>query len=244
MMRFLELHLVPGHLATLAAAGGKLQEWLDAISWPQMGQGLVATLLMLVIAVLFTVAIGLPLGIVLFLSAPGQLLENRPLYAVLSFAVNILRSVPFIILMIVAFPLTKRLVGTTIDVRGAIPPLIYAAAPFFARLVETTLREVDRGVIEASQAMGAGRMQIVLRVLLPESRPGLIAAVTITAVNLVSYTAMAGAVGAGGLGDLAIRFGYYGFQPGILIVTVIILIILVQLVQTVGDRLVQRYIRK
>ncbi|WP_438434745.1 methionine ABC transporter permease [Gorillibacterium sp. sgz500922] len=214
------------------------------MDWSQIGGGVISTLLMLGISVLFTAVIGLPLGILLFLTAPGQLLQNRPLYAVLSFVVNILRSVPFIILMIVAFPLTKLLVGTTIDVPGAIPPLVIAAAPFFARLVETTLREVDRGVIEASQAMGASRLQIILRVLLPESRPGLIAAVTITAVNLVSYTAMAGAVGAGGLGDLAIRFGYYGFQPGVLIVTVLILIILVQLLQTAGDRLVRRYIRK
>ncbi len=231
-------------VAALAANGGKLQEWYAAIDWSQIGGGVISTLLMLGISVLFTAVIGLPLGILLFLTAPGQLLQNRPLYAVLSFVVNILRSVPFIILMIVAFPLTKLLVGTTIDVPGAIPPLVIAAAPFFARLVETTLREVDRGVIEASQAMGASRLQIILRVLLPESRPGLIAAVTITAVNLVSYTAMAGAVGAGGLGDLAIRFGYYGFQPGVLIVTVLILIILVQLLQTAGDRLVRRYIRK
>ncbi|WP_082651801.1 methionine ABC transporter permease [Gorillibacterium timonense] len=230
-------------LASLAS-DSKLQEWIDAISWPQIGQGLISTLLMLVISVLFTVIIGLPLGILLYLSSPGQLLQNRPLYAVLSFVVNILRSVPFIILMIVAFPLTKLIVGTTIDVQGAIPPLVFAAAPFFARLVETSLREVDRGVIEASQAMGASRTQIVLRVLLPESRSGLIAAVTITAVNLVSYTAMAGAVGAGGLGDLAIRFGYYGFQPGILLVTVVILVILVQVLQTLGDFFVRRYIRK
>lgn len=234
---------LPHTLAALAA-NGKLQEWYAAIDWPQIGGGILSTLLMLGISLLFTVVIGLPLGILLFLTAPGQLLQNRPLYAVLSFIVNILRSVPFIILMIVAFPLTKLIVGTTIDVPGAIPPLVIAASPFFARLVETTLREVDRGVIEATQAMGATRLQIILRVLLPESRPGLIAAVTITSVNLVSYTAMAGAIGAGGLGDLAIRFGYYGFQPGILLVTVFILIILVQLLQTAGDRLVQRFIRK
>ncbi|MEO3945518.1 methionine ABC transporter permease [Gorillibacterium sp. CAU 1737] len=214
------------------------------IPWPQIGEGLVATLLMLLFSLLFTILLGLPLGIFLFLTSPGQFLENKPVYAVLSVVVNILRSVPFIILMIVIFPVTKWIVGTTIDVQGAIPPLVFAAAPFFARLVGTTLREVDRGVIEASQAMGASRLQIVLRVLLPEARPGLIAAATITAVNLVSYTAMAGAVGAGGLGDLAIRFGYYGFKPGILIVTVVLMVALVQLLQTLGDRLVRRYSRK
>lgn len=230
--------------AAWSSLSGTLSEWMSQIRWPEIGDGLIATLLMLSISTLFTALIGLPLGILLFVTAKNQLMEKRLLYRNLSVVVNILRSVPFIILMILAFPVTKLLVGTTIDVRGAIPPLVIAAAPFFARLVETSLREVDRGVIEASRAMGASRSQIIWRVLLPEARPGLIAALTITTVNLVSYTAMAGAVGAGGLGDLAIRYGYYGFKFGILLVTVILLIVLVQILQTVGDRLVARFVRK
>ncbi|MBC8081432.1 MAG: ABC transporter permease [Gorillibacterium sp.] len=221
-----------------------MNELLQQINWPEIGAGLLSTLLMLSISTLFTAIIGLPLGILLFLFSRGQLIENRIVYVIYSVIVNVLRSVPFIILMILVFPVTKFIVGTTIDVRGAIPPLVIAAAPFFARLVETSLREVDRGVIEASRAMGASHSQIVWKVLLPEARPGLIAALTITTVNLVSYTAMAGAVGAGGLGDLAIRYGYYGFKLGILLITVALLIVLVQILQTVGDRLVLRFVRK
>ncbi|UUZ79611.1 ABC transporter permease [Paenibacillus sp. P26] len=162
----------------------------------------------------------------------------------LSFIVNVLRSVPFIILMIVIIPLTRVIVGTSIGVPGSIPPLVIGAAPFFARLVETSLREVDRGVIEAAQSMGATYGQIIWRVLLREARPGLIAAITITAVTLVSYTAMSGVIGGGGLGDLAIRYGYQRFQTNVMIVTVVILLVLVQILQMLGDRLVRSYQRK
>lgn len=210
----------------------------------EIWHGCQETLTMLGVSVLFTVLIGLPLGIVIFITSKGQLLQNRFVYAVLSFIVNILRSVPFIILLILVMPLTKVLVGTSIGVKGAIPPLVLAAAPFFARLVETTLREIDRGVIEAAQAMGASNWQIVRKVLMPESRPGLIAGVTITTVSLVGYTAMSGVIGGGGLGDLAIRYGFQRFQPDVMIVTVVILIVLVQLLQTAGDRLVLRFSRK
>ncbi|MCK9909247.1 ABC transporter permease, partial [Microbacteriaceae bacterium K1510] len=154
---------------------------------------------------------------------------------------NILRSVPFIILMIVLIPVTFKLVGTSLGVRGSIPPLVIGAAPFFARLVETSLREVDRGVIEAAQSMGASNWQIIRKVLLPESRPGLIAGITITTVTLVSYTAMSGVIGGGGLGDLAIRYGYQRFQTDVMLVTVGILIVLVQILQTFGDWLVLRF---
>jgi len=202
------------------------------------------TLTMVGMSTLFTVLIGLPLGIWMFLSSPGQLLQNRMIYFAVSLVVNILRSVPFIILMIMVMPLTKIIVGTSIGVKGAIPPLVIAAAPFFARLVETTLREVDRGVIEAAQSMGASRMQIIFRVLLPEARPGLLAGITITAVTLVSYTAMSGVIGGGGLGDLAIRYGFHRFQWDVMIVTVIILVIMVQLLQNLGDWLVLKFSRK
>ncbi|WP_080752189.1 methionine ABC transporter permease [Bradyrhizobium japonicum] len=199
---------------------------------------------MLAFSVLFTVLIGLPLGILLFLTSKGQLLQNRTFYSAVSFIVNILRSVPFIILMIVLIPVTFKLVGTSLGVRGSIPPLVIGAAPFFARLVETSLREVDRGVIEAAQSMGASNWQIIRKVLLPESRPGLIAGITITTVTLVSYTAMSGVIGGGGLGDLAIRYGYQRFQTDVMLVTVGILIVLVQILQTFGDWLVLRFSRK
>ena len=162
----------------------------------------------------------------------------------LSLAVNVLRSLPFIILLIVMIPLTLLLAGTSLGVAGAIPPLVVGATPFFARLVETALREVDRGIVEATQSMGATTSQIIWNALLPEARPGIIAAVTVTAITLVSYTAMAGVVGAGGLGDLAIRFGYQRFQTDVMVVTVVLLLVLVQILQMLGDRLVVHYSRK
>ncbi|CAJ1004327.1 MULTISPECIES: methionine ABC transporter permease [Bacillales] len=210
----------------------------------EIGKATLDTLTMLGFSTLFTVLIGLPLGVLLFLTSKGQLLENRVFYTIASFVVNVLRSVPFIILMIMLIPLTKILVGTSLGVKGAIPPLVIGAAPFFARLVETSLREVDRGVIEAAQSMGASKWQIIWNVLLPESRPGLIAGITITTVALVSYTAMSGVIGGGGLGDLAIRYGYQRFQTDVMIVTVVILLVLVQILQTLGDKLVIRFSRK
>lgn len=166
------------------------------------------------------------------------------IHNVLSVVVNILRSVPFIILMIAIIPLTKTLVGTSIGIKGTIPALVLAAAPFFARLVETSLREVDRGVIEAAQAMGASTWQIVRKVLLPEAMPGLIAGLTITAVTLVSYTAMSGFVGGGGLGDLAIRYGYLRYEATVMVVAIIVLVLMVQALQWIGDAFVKRYTRK
>lgn len=192
----------------------------------------------------FTVLLGLPLGILLFLTGRQQLLEQPAFYGVLSFLLNILRSVPFIILLIVLMPLTVLITGTSLGVRGVIPPLVIGTSAFFARLVETALREVDKGVIEASQAMGASTRQIVFRSLLPEALPGLIAAVTVTAIVLVDYTAMSGAIGGGGIGDLAIRYGYQRFQTEIMVVTVALLIILVQVLQAVGNLLVAKFTRK
>lgn len=214
------------------------------LDWAEIGQATWDTLMMLGLSAAFTVLIGLPLGIVLYLTSRGQVLQQSLIYTVLSFIVNVLRSVPFIILMIMVIPFTKWLLGTSLGVPGSIPPLVIAAAPFFARLVETSLREVDRGVIEAAQSMGATNWQLIRHVYLPEARPGLIAAITITTVTLVSYTAMSGVIGGGGLGDLAIRYGYQRFQTTVMVVTVIILLILVQILQTLGDRLVQNYQRK
>lgn len=214
------------------------------IDWSEIGQATLDTLAMLGGSMVLTVAVGLPLGVVLFLTGKGQMLENRLANGALSLLVNILRSVPFVILLIVMIPLTVALVGTSLGVAGAIPPLVAGAAPFFARLVETALREVDKGVIEASFAMGAKRRQVVLGALLPEALPGLVAAATVTAVALVSYTAMAGVVGAGGLGDLAIRFGYQRFQTDVMVVTVVLMLVLVQVLQMIGDAVVRRVSHK
>nr|WP_225446516.1 methionine ABC transporter permease [Paenibacillus rhizovicinus] len=217
---------------------------LENIVWSEVWQASKDTLKMVGASLLFTIIIGLLLGIVLFLTSKRQLLAQPVVYFLLSLVVNILRSVPFIILMIMIMPVTKAITGTTLGVQGSIPPLVVAAAPFFARLVETSLREVDRGVIEAAQAMGASRLDIVRRVLLLEARPSLLAGVTITAVTLVSYTAMSGVIGGGGLGDLALRYGYQRFQTDVMVVTVILLVILVQLLQMAGDYLVRRFSRK
>lgn len=214
------------------------------IDWYEIWLASFDTFWMLGGSLLFTVVLGLPLGVLLFLTGPRQMFEQKAVYTLLSLVVNILRSLPFIILLIVMIPLTVLITGTSLGVAGAIPPLVVGATPFFARLVETALREVDKGIIEATQAMGASTRQIIWNALLPEARPGIIAAITVTAITLVSYTAMAGVVGAGGLGDLAIRFGYQRFQTDVMVVTVVMLLILVQILQTVGDKLVVHFSRK
>jgi D-methionine transport system permease protein len=214
------------------------------LDWGEIAAATGQTLEMLGGSLVLTLVFGLPLGVILHLTGPGRLLANRPAHAVLSLLVNGLRSLPFIILLILMIPATMLLVGTSLGVLGAIPPLVVGAAPFYARLVETALREVEGGVVEAAQAMGATTGQIVFGALLPEATPGLIAGATVTAVALVSYTAMAGVVGAGGLGDLAIRFGYQRFQTDVMVVTVALLILLVQGLQIIGDRLVGHFSRR
>ncbi len=221
-----------------------LTRWLPNVDWTEIGYASLDTLNMLGGSLLFTVLLGLPLGVLLFLCGPRQLFEQKALYGLLSLLVNVLRSVPFVILLILMIPLTVLITGTSLGVAGAIPPLVVGATPFFARLVETALREVDRGIIEATQAMGASTLQIIFRALLPEALPGLIAATTVTAITLVSYTAMSGLIGGGGLGDLAVRYGYQRYQPDVMAVTVILLLILVQILQSTGDRLVVYFSRK
>ena len=210
----------------------------------EIAQASLETLQMLGGSLFFTLLLGLPLGIALYLSAPGNLYASRRVYTLLSLAVNILRSLPFIILLIVMIPLTLAMAGTSIGVPGALPPLVAGATPFFGRMVENVLREIDRELIEASQTLGATTWQIIWRVLLPESKPGLIAASTVTAVALVGYTAMSGVIGGGGLGDLAVRYGYQRFETDVMVVTVVLLLILVYILQTLGDRLVARTSRK
>lgn len=216
----------------------------SAIDWTEMGTATKDTLLMLGFSTLFTTLIGLPLGVILFVFSRTNSILLQSIYRVLSLIVNIVRSVPFIILIVALIPFTRAVMGVSTGVEGTIPPLVIAAAPFFARLVETSLREVDRGVIEASYAMGASTMQVIRRVLLPESLPGLIAGMTITVVTLVSYTAMSGMVGGGGLGDLAIRYGYYRYESEIMLIAVVCMVILVQVLQMLGDRLVIYFSRK
>lgn len=214
------------------------------IDWTEIWTATWDTLRMLGASALFSFIIGLPIGVLLYMAARSTSGLVRFGYSILSFIVNILRSVPFIILIVAMIPITKSLVGVSFGVLGTIPPLVVGAAPFFARLVETALNEVDKGVIEAAHAMGSSTNQIVWRVLLPEARPGLLAGMTITIVTLVSYTAMSGQVGGGGLGDLAIKYGYYRYETEIMILAVVLMIILVQVLQMVGDRLVRRYTRK
>ncbi|EJN33929.1 ABC-type metal ion transport system, permease component [Pseudomonas sp. GM84] len=221
-----------------------MSELLANLDWSEILQACIDTLSMLGAALGFTVLFGLPLGVLLYLTGQRQLLANAPLYRLLSMVVNVLRSLPFIILLIVLIPLTTVLTGTSLGVRGTIPPLVVGCTPFFARLVETALREVDRGLVEASQAMGGSIRQIIWHTLLPEARTGLLAAVTVTAIVLVDYTAMAGVIGGGGLGDLAIRFGYQRFQTDVMVVTVLLLIVLVQALQMGGDRLVRHFTRR
>src|SRR5690625_494049 len=217
--------------------------WTD-MDWPLIAEATLDTLLMTGFSLLFTVVIGLPLGVALFLTGPKQFFANRVIYQSLSFVVNVLRSVPFLILLIVMIPLTRVLAGTSLGVQGAIPPLVASAAPFFARLVENVLRELDPGVSEACRAMGANSRQTVMMALLPEATTGIVAAIIVTAIALVGYSAMSGVIGGGGLGDLALRFGYQRYQTDVMVITVVILVVMVQVLQVLGDRLVARLNRK
>lgn len=214
------------------------------LDWALIGEATIDTLLMTGISLGFTAIIGLPLGVLLFLTSRKQMLDNAWIYQTLSLIVNILRSVPFLILLIVIIPLTRILAGTSLGVQGAIPPLVLSAAPFFARLVENVLRELDPGVNEACRAMGANSRQTVLLALLPEATTGIVAALIVSAIALVGYSAMSGVIGGGGLGDLALRFGYQRYQTDVMVVTVTILVVLVQLLQVFGDAMVARLSRK
>lgn len=198
------------------------------------------TLVMVGISGLIGALVGLPLGVLLHLTDRQGVLQNLAVNRVMGVLANAVRSTPFIILLVAVIPFTRLVVGSSIGTAAAVVPLTIAAAPFIARLVETALREVDRGLIEAAQAMGATTRQIVFKVLLPEALPGIVAGLTITFVSLVGYSAMAGAIGGGGLGDLGIRYGYQRFEPEVMVAVVVILIVFVQLVQSFGDWLVRR----
>ena len=210
-------------------------EIFTAEFWAQYGallaDGTVDTLVMVIISTVFAYLLGLPMGVALVLTQPHGIRPNGLINRLLGWIINIGRSLPFIILMIAIMDFTKLIVGTKIGVRGAIVPLVVSAAPFIARMVETSLAEVDSGVVEAAQSMGASTLQIVWKVYLPEAKPSLILGGAISIVTILAYTAIAGAVGAGGLGDLAIRYGYQRKVPSMMLVTVILLIVLVQIIQ-------------
>lgn len=202
--------------------------------WPDILKAFNQTLYMIGVSLTVAIVIGLPLGIVLFITDRGLILENRFLKSTLGFIVNLVRSIPFIILLVALLPLTQIIVGSKIGPEAASVSLSVAAIPFFARIVETSLREIDKGVIEAAVAVGATPWMIIKDVLLPEAKSSIVQGITMTIISLVAYSAMAGVVG-GGIGDLAIRFGYYRYDDTIMIVTVVILIVLVQIVQQLGD---------
>ena len=208
--------------------------------WMQLLQATGETLYMTLLASIVAIVVGIPLGVILFLTRKDQLLDQRFLNLALGFVVNIGRSIPFIILMVAIIPFTRLLVGTSIGTTAAGVPLAIAAIPFLARIVEGALLEVASGLIEAALAMGATYKQIVTKVLLPEAMPGIINGITITVITLIGYSAMAGAIGGGGLGDLAIRYGYQRFEISVMIETIVILVVLVQLVQMCGDFFMRR----
>ncbi len=203
---------------------------------PALGE----TVYMSFVSTFFAVVIGFFLAIILILTSKGGLRQNLKVYSVLDVLINTLRSFPFIILMIVLFPVTKFLVGKSIGTSAAIIPLTIGAAPFIARLIESAFKEVDNGVIEAAKSFGASDWQIIFKVMLVEALPAIISAITLTLITVIGFSAMAGAVGGGGLGDVAIKYGYYRFQTETMIYTVIILIVLVQLCQSMGDYLYKK----
>lgn len=202
------------------------------------------TVLMTVASGLISLVAGLPLGLALVVTAKGGIAENLWINRVLGAVVNAFRSIPFIILLVALIPLTRLIVGTALGTWAAIVPLAIAATPYYARIAEVSLREVDRGLIEAVRAMGGNRWTIIREVLVPEALPGIVSGFTVTLVTLIGASAMAGAIGAGGLGDLAIRYGYQRFETTVMIAVVIVLIILVCGIQWLGDRLVVRLDRR
>jgi D-methionine transport system permease protein len=207
---------------------------------PLIWQATRETLMMVGVAMAVTIPLGLALGVLLLITGRGQILAAPVANKVIGAVVNVGRSVPFIILLVAVIPLTRALVGTTIGTTAAIVPLALATIPFFARIVETSLREVPGGLVEAALAAGARRREIVTKVLIPEALPSLVAGVTITTIGVLGYSAMAGAVGGGGLGDVAIRYGYQRYETSITVATVVVLVVLVQVLQFAGDRLARR----
>lgn len=218
----------------------KILEIFTSAFWVEYGSILAEatqdTLIMTFLSTLFAYLLGLPLGVILTMTQPHGITPNRSVNRILGWIVNVGRSIPFLVLMLAIVPFTRLVVGTSIGIKGAIVPLVVSAAPFIARMVESSLAEVDAGVVEAAQSMGASPFQIVWKVYLPESKPSLLLGGAISVVTILSYTAIAGCVGAGGLGDLAVRYGQARYETGVMLVTIILLVILVQFIQFIFNR--------
>ncbi|WP_096156758.1 MULTISPECIES: methionine ABC transporter permease [Bacillus] len=212
----------------------------DQVNWDRMWDATIETVYMTSISVVITFILGILLGLLLFLTSKGNLLENKLINGITSSVVNIFRSIPFIILIVLLIPFTKVLVGTIIGANAALPALIIGAAPFYARMVEIALREIDKGVIEAARSMGAKTSTIIWKVLLPESMPALVSGITVTAIAIVGYTAMAGFVGAGGLGNLAFLDGFQKFNTVVTVVCTVIILIIVFIIQFIGDTITRK----
>ncbi len=213
---------------------------VDDALWQLIGKGVLETVYMTLVSTLFAYLIGLPLGVIIVVTEKGGILEKRALNNVLNVIVNITRSIPFLILLIAIIPFTRFIVGTTIGMNATVVPLVIAAFPFVARLVEASIKEVDQGVIEAAKSLGASPFQIIWKVMIAEARPSLIMGCAIATTTILSYSAMAGIVGGGGLGDIAIRYGLYRYEPVTMMITVILLVALVQLFQEIGTRITKK----
>ncbi|MCR5301511.1 MAG: ABC transporter permease [Lachnospiraceae bacterium] len=207
-------------------------------------EGIGETFYMVIVSTLAAYILGIPMGVIVYVTGEGGIRRNRPVNLVLSFIINVVRSVPFLILLVAILPFTRLVVGTTIGSTASIVPLVVAAAPFVARMVESSLKEVDAGVIEAAKAMGSTDWQIIWKVLLPEAGPSLLLGMTIAFATILGYSAMAGFVGGGGLGAIAVNYGYYRYQTGVMLITVALLVIIVQIFQEGGIKLVNKIDRR
>ncbi|MFA6776825.1 MAG: methionine ABC transporter permease [Sphaerochaetaceae bacterium] len=215
--------------------------------WILVGQATWQTVVMVFFSTLFSLVLGLPLGILLTVTSPenqGGIMPRPVLNNIIGRIVNVLRSFPFIILMILLFPLARLILGTSIGTAATIVPLSIAAAPFVARVIESALKEVDPGVVQAARAMGSTNAQIVFKVMIPEAMPSLVSGITLTIINLIGYSAMAGAIGGGGLGDLAIRYGYQRFRGDVMFVSVVVILVLVEVIQMIGNKIAAKMMEK
>ncbi|CAG9609656.1 methionine ABC transporter permease [Pseudoneobacillus rhizosphaerae] len=212
-----------------------LEQFFPNVKWDRMWEATTETLYMTSISVIATFILGIILGLLLFLTSKGNIWENKPINTIISAIVNIFRSIPFILLIVLLIPFTKLIVGSMIGENAALPALIIGAAPFYARMVEIGLREIDKGVIEAAKSMGAKTSTIILKVLLPESMPALVSGITVTAISLVSFTAMAGVIGAGGLGNLAYLEGFQRGRFDVTLMATVVILVIVFIIQFVGD---------
>ncbi len=220
---------------------------MSSAIWSLIWQSTFQTLIMVLLSTVFSLLLGLPLGVLLCITSSeeqGGIIPKPVLNEVLSRIVNVLRSFPFIILMIILIPLSRLIVGTSIGTKATIVPLSIAAAPFVARIIETALKEVDPGVVQAARSMGSTNSQIVFKVLIPEALPSLVSGITLTIINLIGYSAMAGAIGGGGLGDLAIRYGYQRFRTDVMVVAVIVILLMVEIIQFTGNKISAKIISK